>query len=117
VEQCIVPFFPAPDDRQMPEINTDWDTRLTAHNGDFLVREGEISYDEWLIDPLIFENRFAIIPGWFVKYQATCFADEIMNDPALEVCFSPRESKQRSCPTQSTKSLISECPPRTRRAF
>ena len=68
VQRRVVPFFPAPGEPQTLEIDTPWDTHITARKGDFLVSEMDTPNDYWAIDPLIFEESYEIIrPGYCVK--------------------------------------------------
>jgi hypothetical protein len=84
VERRVVPFFPAPDEPQTLEINTPWGTQLTARKGDFLISEVESPDDYWSIDPVIFEESYAIIrPGYCVKKAVTLLVPltDITGDP------------------------------------
>jgi len=72
VERRVVPFFPDPGEPQTMDIDTPWGAVLTAKNGDFLVSEVDKPSDYWPIDPVIFEESYAIIrPGYCVKSALT----------------------------------------------
>lgn len=72
VERRVIPFLPGADEPQTMEINTPWDTQLTARKGDFLVSEVDTPDDFWPIDPVIFEESYVIVrPGYCVKKALT----------------------------------------------
>jgi hypothetical protein len=84
VERRVVPFFPAPGERQTLEIDTPWGTHMTARKGDFLVSEVDTPDDYWSIDPVIFEESYVIIrPGYCVKKAVTLLVPltDITRDP------------------------------------
>jgi len=72
VERRVVPFLPGPGEPQTLEIDTPWGTHLTARKGDFLVSEVDTPKDYWAVDPVIFEESYAIIrPGYCIKKALT----------------------------------------------
>jgi hypothetical protein len=84
VERRVVPFLPAPDEPQSLEINTPWGAQLKARKGDFLVSEIATPHDFWPIDPVIFEESYAITrPGFCVKKAVTLLVPltDITGDP------------------------------------
>ena len=88
VERRVVPFLPAPDEKQSIEITTPWGAQLIAHKGDFLISEVAAPNDFWPIDPVIFEESYIITrPGYCVKKAITLLAPltAITGDPDRQV--------------------------------
>jgi hypothetical protein len=97
VERRVVPFFPAPDEAQTMEIDTPWGTQLTARKGDFLISEIETPNDYWPIDPVIFEESYAIIrPGYCVKRAITLLVPltDVTHDPDRKVTVVTLEGSE-----------------------
>ena len=97
VERRVVPFFPAPGEDQTMEIHTPWGTQLTARKGDFLISEVDTPNDYWPVDPVIFEESYAIIrPGYCVKTGVTLLVPltDITRDPHRQVTVVTLEGSE-----------------------
>lgn len=88
VERRVVLFFPAPGEPQTLEIDTPWNTHMTARKGDFLISEIETPNDYWSIDPVIFDDSYVITrPGYCAKKAITLLVPltDITDDPDRQV--------------------------------
>ena len=97
MQRRVVPFFPAPGEAQTMEISTPWGTHLTARKGDFLISEVDTPDDYWPVDPVIFEESYAIIrPGYCVKTGVTLLVPltDITHDPHRQVTVVTLEGSE-----------------------
>jgi hypothetical protein len=88
VERRVVPFLPAPNEPQFIEISTPWGAQLTAKKGDFLISEITTPNDFWPINPVIFEESYAITrPGYCAKKAITLLVPltDITGNPDQQV--------------------------------
>lgn len=75
VERRVVPYLPARNEPQSMDIDTPWGVQITAKPGDFLVSEVDNPKDFWPIDPVVFEESYAITrPGYCIKKAITLLA-------------------------------------------
>lgn len=68
----VIPFLPAPEEKQTLELKTPWGTVLTAKKGDMLLSELEKPEDFWPVNAEIFDKTYLIIePGICMKRAIT----------------------------------------------